>query len=321
MGFLSSLFGKNKSQPAAADAWRGPGVFVRVAFRDLTQANPGPDSHGRYTYVWAVDPAPLVGSRAFVRGGDGEPAAVVVTDFGLPEDLDGYDPAQILRAATPRDIAKAERAAGQAAAESALVATIWLDMMRAAAGLALVGGQLSRQVPSGYPSIPPAEGTTRNAEEADAYGRAWWRAYKHDGAGAAAPRFRELGQRWYDVRDAILDPAKAAADDERRAREAERQRAGLVRGRFFAEWAEDVQQLKRENRLEEAHALLVECIGATWLADGNRPAVWPFEQAAIVLRKMKRPEDEAAVLSAYVSGSAEPNAKLVERLAKLTDLT
>ncbi|PPF47049.1 hypothetical protein C5B85_01880 [Pseudoclavibacter sp. AY1F1] len=317
MGLLASLFGKNKSQPAAPSAWRGPGVLVRVAFRDLTQPSPGPDWGGTYTYVWAVRPAPEVGARAFVRDQEGKLAAVVVTAFGTPADLVGFEPAQIVRAATKRELARTS----QAAAEAADSDGIWLDMMRRQAGLAAGRPQLPDTAPSGYPPIPPAEGTTRSAEQADAFGRAWWRAYKHDDAGAAAPRFRELGQHWYSVRDAIIDPAKAAADAERRAREAERQRVGLVRGRFFAEWAEEVQQLKRENRLEEAHALLVECIGATWRADGNRPAAWPFEQAAVVLRKMKRTEEEAVALRAYMSGSAEPNAKLVDRLAKLTALT
>lgn len=287
---------------------------MRVAFRELTQPSPGQDWGGTYTYVWALRQAPEIGSRAFVRDQDGKLAAVVVTAFGVPEDLVGFKPAGIVRVATERELARTRQAAVSAADADG----IWLDMMRTQAGLPASRSQLPRTQPNGYPPIPPAQGTTRDAAEADAYARAWWRAFKHDDAGEAAPRFRALGQHWYDVRDAILDPERAAAAAARRTKEVERQRAGAVRGRFFGDWLDDVQQLKREQRLEEAHDLLVECIAATWRADGPSPAIWPFEQAAIVLRKMKRPEDEVAVLRAYVSGSAEPSPKLVERLGKLS---
>lgn len=321
MGLLSSLFGKNKPQPPAEDRWRGPGVLVRVAFRELTQPSPGQDWGGTYTYVWSIRPAPEIGSRAFVRGHDDRLAAVVVTDFGMPQDLDRLTPSKILRAATTKELAQAQQAAEQAAADAANAEHIWLDMMRRQAGLPTTVQPLPNRAPTGFPEIPPATGTARNPDRADSHGKAWWRAHKQAEHPSDSARFRELALHWFRVRDRIVDPERAAADDARTAREAERQRAGVVRGRFFAEWAEDVQQLKREQRLEEAHDLLVECIAATWRADGNRPASWPFEQAAIVLRKLKRPEDEVAVLSAYVNGSAEPSAKLVERFAKLTDLT
>lgn len=46
---------------------------------------------------------------------------------------------------------------------------------------------------------------------------------------------------------------------------------GDVRGRHYTEWVETVKALKRDGRLDEAEALLLECVVATELeAIGNR---------------------------------------------------
>ena len=62
-----------------------------------------------------------------------------------------------------------------------------------------------------------------------------------------------------------------------------------MRGRHYTEWVEPVKQLKREGRLKEAEALLVECVDAVEAeasVEGSSVAPWYYEQLGIVYRKL-----------------------------------
>ncbi len=106
---------------------------------------------------------------------------------------------------------------------------------------------------------------------------------------------------------------------------AESERRGLVRGRHYTEWPDVVRELKQDGRLDEALDLLMECVGAAERDAGSRePAPWYTEQAAIVLRKLGRRDDEVAVLERWVAAAGDPGRwvgstqpRLVARLAKL----
>lgn len=79
-------------------------------------------------------------------------------------------------------------------------------------------------------------------------------------------------------------------------------KAGMVNGIHYLELVEPIKQLKREGRLEEA---LVLCEAAITGAEGDRsgrePAPFYTEQAAIILRKLGRRDEEIAVLKRWLA--------------------
>lgn len=143
-----------------------------------------------YSYVWKMRTAPQIGDRVWAPGEFGGGWAVVV-GMGSPRDLVGFDAKEITRAATAQEVAKA-------VAKFEADRNAWLDMMRKAAGLK--SSTRRRRVPSGYPDIPPAQGDAA-PDVANAYGSAWWRAYKAARDDEERKRFKELGHRWYAIRD------------------------------------------------------------------------------------------------------------------------
>lgn len=89
---------------------------------------------------------------------------------------------------------------------------------------------------------------------------------------------------------------------------AESDRVSQVRGQHYSQWSEQVQNLKRVERYDEALELLRECIDAAE-ADARlwhrEPAPFWTTQAAIVLRKLKDYDGEVAVLERYLAATPE----------------
>ena len=107
---------------------------------------------------------------------------------------------------------------------------------------------------------------------------------------------------------------------------AEQFRRGSSNGVHYLETVEPIQQLKWEGRLEEALRLCYTAIeGAEHEAiqEGTQPAPWYTEQAAIILRKLKRPHEEEAVLRRWIHQcppgyiADNPNEPIVLRLNKV----
>lgn len=165
---------------------------VRVTFRDITEPPPLRPGRG-YIYRWTLRDDPELGARALVPGMDGPAWTVVIgVDDATREELKEFELKDVIRLATPQEVAKGE--AKHRAAEEA-----WLNMMRRSAGL-LTKGRRRSKVPPGYPDIPPAEGTA-GPEVAGRYGSAWWRAYKTARDDDERKRFEHLARRWYAIRD------------------------------------------------------------------------------------------------------------------------
>lgn len=103
---------------------------------------------------------------------------------------------------------------------------------------------------------------------------------------------------------------------------AEQFRAGMVDGTHYLQAVEPIKTLKREGRLEEALALCYTAIqGAENAARREKHSPAPFytEQAAIVLRKLGRRDEEIEVLQRYVDAcpTTYKQNSLKERLDKL----
>ena len=132
-----------------------------------------------------------------------------------------------------------------------------------------------------------------------------------------------------------LDSAdKRAADAEQRANmvsealaeggsRADEFRTGIVDGKHFLELIEPIKQLKREGQLEQALELVYRAIeGAERARHGMEPAPWYTEQAAIIHRKLKQPDQERAVLERWLEHTPEERregSKISERYSKLKD--
>lgn len=99
---------------------------------------------------------------------------------------------------------------------------------------------------------------------------------------------------------------------------------GLVGDKHFSDCVEDIKQLKRELRYEEAISLLLNTINATEheasvAGTGWGVAPWYYEQLAIIYRKQGRINDEIAILERYDSQEksiGDSPQRLKERLVK-----
>ena len=105
---------------------------------------------------------------------------------------------------------------------------------------------------------------------------------------------------------------------------AESFKRGSFNGIHYRETVEPIKQLKREGRLEEALQLCYTAIQAAENdTDFPAPPPWYTEQAAIILRKLKRPDEEEAVLRRWLAHCPKDRHSdtgyidISERLAKL----
>lgn len=86
-----------------------------------------------------------------------------------------------------------------------------------------------------------------------------------------------------------------------------------------------IAQLKRDGRLDDALCLCEQWVTETegTAHEGGTVESWPYLQACVILRKLKRPADEVAVIERFVqqpsSGSKQAR-EIVERLTKAYSL-
>jgi hypothetical protein len=111
---------------------------------------------------------------------------------------------------------------------------------------------------------------------------------------------------------------------EREARESAklaRRQAGEVRGQYWPTWKPAIAELKRQQRLDEARAFLVECRDAASRESqvtGEVPDPWAAEQLAAVVRRQGDRAGELATLEAYAAecGDRSIPDSVVAKLAK-----
>lgn len=113
------------------------------------------------------------------------------------------------------------------------------------------------------------------------------------------------------VRDAVAGGGARAVQFKR----------GMVNGVHYLELVEPIKSLKREGHYEEALTLCYAAIeGAEGAREGREPAPFYTEQAAIVLRKLGRRDEEISVLQRWLKlcpAEHRDGSRIGERLAKL----
>lgn len=99
--------------------------------------------------------------------------------------------------------------------------------------------------------------------------------------------------------------------------------AGLVDGTHYTGYIDQIKQLKREGKHQEAIEILLKIIDVieveSKIAKREVPPGY-YEELAIVYRKEKRFDDEIAILERYFKLFNDPNEgskRLLERLAKI----
>ena len=109
-------------------------------------------------------------------------------------------------------------------------------------------------------------------------------------------------------------------------RESRIREAGSVDGEHYTSYVEQIGQLKREKRHQEAIELLLKIVDAAEAeskVSGQGVAPAYYEDLAIIYRKEKRYADEVAILERYDAQTKGPGAKpkvLAERLVKAKKL-
>lgn len=104
--------------------------------------------------------------------------------------------------------------------------------------------------------------------------------------------------------------------------------AGSSDGKHFTDYVDDIKELKRQQRYEEAIDLLKQCVELTEsqvnvVGEGWGVAPWYYEQLAIIYRKQKQYHQEVEILERYASQPKAPGVgpkKLAERLVKAREL-
>ena len=95
--------------------------------------------------------------------------------------------------------------------------------------------------------------------------------------------------------------------------------AGLVDGKHYSAFVEEVQDLKRNGEFGKAEALLLRLVQATeeeakvehWWS-----ASWYYEQLAIIYRKQKAYSNEVSILKRFARHNHDKTHPLLERLRK-----
>lgn len=108
---------------------------------------------------------------------------------------------------------------------------------------------------------------------------------------------------------------------------------GYYKGRHYTTYVDEVKNLKRDEKYEEAEKLLLELVNATEEENNNEKmgvAPWYYEQLAIIYRKQKNYQNEVSILERYKKqkppkhwGVSEPPPEepLIKRLEKAKILT
>ncbi|MBK0420154.1 hypothetical protein JD276_14040 [Leucobacter sp. CSA1] len=170
--------------------------YVTVNFRDLKWVKkPNHGGYG-YTYSWDLPDQPAPGMWVEVEGNDRIATAVIDEVDVKPQPGATIKP--VLRVITQHELDEAREAATNREKLVEAGLPIWLDMMRAKAGLP-VDRELPPKPPTGWPDIPPRKGSVIGQPAYDR-GKVWMRAHHRAvelNRMEDAVIFEQIAQEWY----------------------------------------------------------------------------------------------------------------------------
>lgn len=143
---------------------------VQVHFRKIQPIDPATlSSGGAYSYAWTLPEQPQIGQWVKVRGMDG-PTTARIYALGPGPNSGGMELLPVL------SVVPEEQVRNAMAKHSKSISN-YFDHARKTVGLP-IKGRLGATFPDDYPSIPPLKTDSYTADEADHYGRVWWRIHK-----------------------------------------------------------------------------------------------------------------------------------------------
>jgi len=98
---------------------------------------------------------------------------------------------------------------------------------------------------------------------------------------------------------------------------------GYYAGKHYTKYVDDVKNLMKENKLEDAEKLLLALINATEnesQSENCGVAPWYYERLAVIYRKKKETKSELQILERYEGQKHAPGSlppKLIARLEKM----
>ena len=167
------IFGRRTKRPAPtqADLRQMQHNVVQVHFREIGPIDPSSLSPGgTYSYLWTLPEPPRVGQWVNVPGGDGRAATARIWAIGPSADSRGMVLASVLSVIPEIQVR-------DALTRNAKKIGNYFDHARKAVGLP-IKGRLGTTFPEHYPQLPPLTADRYTTQEADYYGRVWWRLYK-----------------------------------------------------------------------------------------------------------------------------------------------
>jgi hypothetical protein len=96
--------------------------------------------------------------------------------------------------------------------------------------------------------------------------------------------------------------------------------SGFHDGRHYTEYVETVEDLKRQNNLDEAEKLLISLVAATEAESKAKNwgvAPYHYEQLAIIYRQKQEPREELGILERFSKQQHAPGAKPAKLLYRL----
>ena len=167
---------------------------VQILFRDVQPIDLSVVSlRSLYTYSWPFDKEPVIGQWVRVIGMDGLTTAVIAA-LGVGEAAEGMELVPVSEIIPDTEVQEMLQ-------RRAETRGLWFKQ-----ALDVLSGAAFGQTPvEGHLTVPPLDGRTNSRDEADTFGKGWWKLYK-EAEQDQLPEdiikaFKQAAETWFSRRD------------------------------------------------------------------------------------------------------------------------